>query len=130
MRRVFAVLTVLLALVVAAEFFFAASGAFGSGALYRPHHALGYVTFLLPLVMAVVAGVAKLPRRLIWLPAVVVALTGVQVVIAKVARTLDDPTGPLVFGLHAVNGMAIAAVVGLVLRQALAGARVRSGQPA
>ncbi|MEJ2853163.1 MULTISPECIES: hypothetical protein [unclassified Saccharothrix] len=62
---------------------------------------------------------ARLPRSLVWLPGVVVALTGVQVVIAKVARVLDDSAGALVFGLHAVNGMAIAAVVGLILRQAV-----------
>lgn len=125
MRRVFSVLTVLLGLVVAAEFFFAASGAFGDGALYRPHHALGYVTFVLPLVMAVVAVVGKLPRRLVWLPAVVVALTGVQVVIAKVARAWD---APLVFGLHAVGGMAIAAVVGVVLRLAVGESPVGGGR--
>ncbi|XVV07419.1 DUF6220 domain-containing protein [Actinosynnema sp. CA-248983] len=117
MRRVFAVLTYVLMLVVAAEFFFAASGAAGDGSLYRPHHVLGYVIFSLPLVMLVVAAVARMPKRMVWLPVLVMGLTGVQVVIAKVARTLDDPTGPLVFGLHAVNGMAIAAVVGVIVGQ-------------
>ncbi|MFD0592461.1 DUF6220 domain-containing protein [Catellatospora coxensis] len=74
--------------------------------------------FLLPLVMAAAAALGRLPGRLIGLAASVAGLTAVQVVIAKLARALGDTAGPLVFGLHAVNGLVMVAVVGTVLRQA------------
>ncbi|MEV4410696.1 DUF6220 domain-containing protein [Catellatospora sp. NPDC049609] len=115
MRKAFLGLAALLMLVVVAEFYFAASGAFGS---YRPHHALGYVIFSLPLVMAAVAALGRLPRRLIGLSALVAGLTSVQVVIAKLALALGGSTGALVFGLHAVSGLAIPAVAWLILRDA------------
>jgi hypothetical protein len=119
MRKAFAALAALLLLVVVAEFYFAASGAADpDGSSYRPHHVLGYVIFLLPLVTAAVGALGRLPGRLIGLAAAVAGLTAVQVVIAKLARALGDTAGPLVFGLHAVNGLVMVAVVGLVARQA------------
>lgn len=119
MRKAFAALAALLLLVVVAEFYFAASGAAGpDGAAYRPHHLLGYVIFLLPLVMAGVGALGRLPRRLIGLAALVAGLTAVQVVIAKLARAVGDTAGPLIFGLHAVNGLVMVAVVAMIARQA------------
>lgn len=115
MRKAFAVLANLLLLVVVAEFFFAASG--GAGGTYRPHHALGYVIFLLPLVMAAVAALAHLPGRLIGMAALVSGLTGVQVAIAKIAAAADSP---VVFGLHALGGLGIVAVAFLIARQGIA----------
>jgi hypothetical protein len=125
LRKAFTALATLLLLVVIAEFYFAASGAFGAASgndSFRPHHALGYVIFLLPLVMAIVAALARMPGRLIGLTALVAGLTGVQVLIAKVAMAIGDGStaGQLVFGLHAVNGLALLAVVGMVFRQAWA----------
>src|SRR5262245_34483009 len=128
MRKVFTGLANLLMLVVVAEFFFAASGAFGTGPdrdSYRPHHALGYVIFLLPLVMAIVAALARMPGRLIGMAALVAGLTGVQVVIAKLARAFGDTgdstaVGQLIFGLHAVGGLGIVAVAAMIVRQARA----------
>ncbi|MEV0460227.1 DUF6220 domain-containing protein [Catellatospora methionotrophica] len=122
MRKVFTAMAALLLLVVVAEFYFAASGAFGAAtedAAYRPHHVLGYVIFLLPLLMAAVAAAARLPRRLIWTSLLVTGMTSVQVVIAKIAMALGAGTpGSLVFGLHAVGGLALLASVVLVVRQA------------
>lgn len=122
MRKTFAALAALLMLVVVAEFYFAASGASGGGPggeAYRPHHVLGYVIFLLPVMMAVVAALARLPRRLIALTASVAGLTAVQVVIAKLARAFGDgAAGQLVFGLHAVSGLVLLAVVVMVAQQA------------
>ncbi|MFC7480338.1 DUF6220 domain-containing protein [Luedemannella flava] len=133
MRKAFAGLAVLLVLVVVAEFYFAASGGFSDAPRsesYRPHHVLGYVLFLLPLVMAVVAAVARLPRRLVGLSVLVAGLTSVQVVIAKVALALNDTVGPAVFGLHAVTALALPAVAWLIVRQALALARPATADPA
>ncbi|MEU8076488.1 DUF6220 domain-containing protein [Catellatospora citrea] len=125
MRKTFTALAALLMLVVLAEFHFAASGAFGAAtddAAYRPHHLLGYVIFLLPLLMAAVAALGRMPGRLIATTALVAGLTAVQVVIAKVAMAFGDAgdgtVGALVFGLHAIGGLALVAVVTAVVRQA------------
>lgn len=125
MRKTFSALAALLMLVVLAEFYFAASGAFGAATddtAYRPHHLLGYVIFLLPLLMAAVAALGRMPGRLIATTTLVAGLTGVQVVIAKVARAFGDAgdgaIGGLVFGLHAIGGLALVAVVAVVARQA------------
>jgi hypothetical protein len=123
MRKAFAALAVLLMLVVVAQFYFAASGAFGSATdegSYRPHHALGYVVFLVSVALAVVGALARLSARLIGMAALVAALTAVQVAIAALAKALGDGStaGQLVFGLHAVNAVAMLAVAGLIVRQA------------
>ncbi|GAA1613266.1 DUF6220 domain-containing protein [Catellatospora bangladeshensis] len=128
MRKAFTGLAGLLMLAVVAEFYFAAAGAAEPG-LYRPHHVLGYVIFLLPLVMALVAALGGLPRRLIGLALLVVGLTSLQVVIAKAARALGDGGG-LVFGLHAVSGLAIPLVAWLILRQARALPDPATAEPA
>ena len=129
MRKLFAGLAILLVLVVVAQFFLAASGAFDTAPndeAFRPHRALGYAIFLLPVVMTIVAAVARMPGRLIGMTALVAGLTVVQVVIAVLARAFDDTgdtsttAGQLVFGLHAINGLIILAVAGTVARRARA----------
>lgn len=127
MRKAFAVLAAVLAVAVLAQFYFAASGAFsessnsaGAGEAYAPHHALGYVLFIYPLLMALFGVVARVPGRLAWMTASVAGLTSVQVVIAKLAIALEGSTAAaLVFGLHALGGLAIVAVTGLVVRRAM-----------
>ena len=132
MRKAFAALAILLMLVVIAEFFFAASGPFSIASnegAYRPHHALGYVIFLLPIVMAIVAALARMPGRLIGMTALVAGLTVVQVLIAVLARAFNDTgentttAGQLIFGLHALNGLIVLALAGTVVRRARALAR-------
>lgn len=127
MRKAFAGLATLLMLVVVAQFFLAASGAFDTAPndeSFRPHRALGYVIFLLPVLMAIVAALARMPRRLVGMTGLVVGLTVVQVVIAELAKAFGDggsaTVGQLVFGLHAVNGLVIMAVAGRIVRQARA----------
>jgi hypothetical protein len=127
MRKVFAGLATLLALVVVAQFYFAASGAFSAAPndeSFRPHRALGYVIFLLAVLMTIVAALARMPRRLVGMAGLVAGLTVVQVVIAVLARAFNDTgdtsttVGQLVFGLHAVNGLVIMAVAGTLARRA------------
>jgi hypothetical protein len=101
----------LLLLVMAAQMFLAASGAAGHD--FGPHKALGYVTFVLPLVLAIVAALARKPRRAVVLPVVIAALVSLQVLIAKVAEHLD---APYLFGLHGLNGVVILALAGAVQR--------------
>ncbi|MEV0647110.1 DUF6220 domain-containing protein [Phytomonospora sp. NPDC050363] len=127
MRRLFALLAATLMLIVLAQFYFSASGVFGS---YRPHHVLGYVIFSLPVVMAIVAGLGRLGARPVWLSLLVAGLTSVQVLVASLARGLGGPAGEYVFGLHAVGGLAILAVAWLILREARKRRKVAQGGPA
>jgi hypothetical protein len=128
-RKVFAGLAALLVLAVVAQFFLAASGAFDTAPKdesFQPHRALGYVIFLFAVLLTIVAALGRMPGRLIGMAGLVAGLVVVQVVIAELAKALNDTgdtsttAGKLVFGLHAVNGLAIMAVAGTVARQARA----------
>jgi asparagine N-glycosylation enzyme membrane subunit Stt3 len=130
LRRTFLALAGLLLLVVVTQFFFAASGAFGrSQEAYRPHHVFGYVIFIVGAVVAIVGAVARVRGRLIGEAALVAGLTGLQVIIAEVAGSFDHSSlaGQLIFGFHAITGLAILGVSGLIFRQARAWESQRAG---
>lgn len=121
MRKAFTGLARVLMLAVVAQFFLAASGAFDTAAndeSFQPHRALGYEILLFGALLTVVAAVARLPGRLIGLTGLVAGLSAVQAVIGAVAKAFDDNGGQLVFGLHAVNALAIVAVIRTVVQQA------------
>jgi Family of unknown function (DUF6220) len=129
MRRVFALLATLLVLAFVAQFFLAASGAFDTAPndeSFQPHRALGYVIFLLAVLLTILAALVRMPGRLIGMTALVAGLTVVQVLIAVLARAFNDTgdssttAGQLVFGLHAINGLIVLAVAGTVVRRARA----------
>ena len=129
-HRTFYGLAILLLLLTVAQFFLAASGAFGAAAddaSFRAHEALGWVLFALPALMAIGAAAARLPGRLVGLSALVAGQTSLQVGIAALATAAGDgtTTGQLIFGLHAVNGLAMLAVVGLIVR----GSRTAATRP-
>jgi len=121
-RRAFAVLALLQLLLVLAQFYLAATGAFSAKPAeeaFEPHKALGYATFTVPVVMAVVAAAGRLPARLAGLSALVAGLVTVQVIVAKVAEALGDDgaAGPLLFGLHGLVALVILAVAGDLARR-------------
>lgn len=124
MRRVFAALASLLVLAVVAQFYLAAAGAFDSAPKdesFNTHRALGYGILLYAVVLTVVAAVARMPGRLIGMTGLAAGLTLLQGLISAFARAFGDDggaAGPLVFGLHAVNALAIMAVAGTIARQA------------
>lgn len=129
MRKVFAILATLLVLVVVAQFFLAASGAYDTAPTdesFQPHRALGYGIFLFAALLTIVAALARMPTRAIGMTALVAGLTAVQSLIRAIAdafSSADDTSttaGKLIFGLHAVNGLAIMAVAGSVAKQARA----------
>jgi len=135
MRRVFALLASVLVLAVVAQFFLAASGAFDTAPAdesFRPHRALGYAILLFSLLVTVVGALARMPGRLIGMTALVAGLVVVQGLIRTVAAAFDDGStaGTLVFGLHAVNALAIMAVSGNVARRARTLVRPPAGSPA
>src|SRR3954451_14183674 len=107
LRRVFALLATLLVLVVVAQFFLAASGAFDTAPhdeSFQPHRTLGYLIVLLAAVLTAVAALARMPGRLIGMTGLVAGLAVLQGLIRNVADALNDPggtsttAGTLVFG--------------------------------
>ncbi|GIF47597.1 hypothetical protein DFJ67_7068 [Asanoa ferruginea] len=123
MRKAFAGVAALLMVVVVIQFFLAGSGAFDNGPVdeaFKPHRSLGYLTVILAIVLTLAAAVARMPGRIIGLAGLVAGLTLLQPVIAVVAKGFGDEgttttAGQIVFGLHAVNGLVIMAVLRNVL---------------
>jgi hypothetical protein len=129
LRRVFALLTTLQVLVVVAQFFLAASGAFDTAPIdesFQPHRALGYGIILFAIVLTIVAALARMPGRLIGMTGLVAGLGVVQSLIRRTADALNGTAdtsttaGKLIFGLHAVNGLIILTVAVTVARRARA----------
>jgi hypothetical protein len=121
MRKAFTGLTTLLLLAVVAQFFLAASAAFDDTApndeSFQTHRALGYGIVLFAVLVTIVAAVARMPGRLIGMTGLVAGLAVVQSVIRALANAVGD-TGKLVFGLHAVNGLVIVALLGMIVWRA------------
>jgi len=130
-RRIFAFLAALQALAVIAQFFLAASGAFATGAKdesFEPHRSLGYGIAGFAILLTIVAALARKPRRVIGMTALVAGLVVVQSLIRVIADSLNDGdastwAGQLVFGLHAVNGLVILSVAVTIARRAWAASR-------
>jgi cytochrome b561 len=129
MRKVVAVLATLLVLVVVVQFFLAASGAFDTGGkdeAFQPHRSLGYVVFIVAVLLTIAAALARMPGRLTGMAGLVAGLIVVQVLIAKAADAFNDAgdnsttAGTLIFGLHALNGLAILGLSQAVTRRAWA----------
>ncbi|MEV0810402.1 DUF6220 domain-containing protein [Micromonospora sp. NPDC050200] len=129
LRKVFAGLAALLALVIVVQFFLAASGAFDTAPKdesFQIHRSLGYVILLFAAVLTIVAALTRMPGRLIGMTGLVAGLVVVQVLIREFATALGDTggtsttAGQLIFGLHAVNGLIILAVAGRVAQRARA----------
>src|SRR5256885_3000870 len=129
LRRVFAVLAALLVLMVVAQFFLAAGGAFDTAPKeesFQPHRALGYGIVLFAVLLTIVAAVARMPGRLIGLTGLVAVLGVGQGLIAAVAAAFNDTgdastaAGRVVFGLHGLNALGMLSAAGTVARRARA----------
>ena len=129
MRRVFAVLATLLVLVVVTQFFLAASGAFDTAPndeAFQPHRVLGYGIVLFAVLLTIVAALGRMPGRLIGMTGLIAGLAVAQGLIRAIADAFNDTgdasttAGKLIFGLHAINGLAIMALAGNVARRARA----------
>ena len=127
MRRVFAALAACELLAVVAQFFLAAGGAFDTAPneeSFQAHRLLGAGIILLAVLVTVVAAAARMPGRLIAMSGLLAGLAVVQVVIGAIATAFDGAggssttAGELVFGLHALNGLAILAVAVRIVREA------------
>ncbi len=130
MRRVYLALAGLLLLAVLAQFYFAAVGAFAkpqNDSSFALHDATGSIVIpALSLLATIAAALARAPGRLIGLSIAPLGLVIVQMIIVAAGRALNDtgdqttPAGLAILGLHAINGLAIMATAGLILRRARA----------
>jgi Family of unknown function (DUF6220) len=127
MRKVFAALATLLMLAVVVQIFLAGSGAFDTAPndeSFQPHRALGYGILLFAVLLTLIAALARMPGRLIGMTGLVAGLALLQPVIRGIASAFGETgdststVGELIFGPHAINGLIIMAVVGMILRQA------------
>lgn len=127
MRKIFTALAMALMLAVVLQIFLAGAGAFDTATkdeAFQPHRALGYGILLFAGLLTLIAALARMPGRLIGMTGLVAGLALLQPVIRAIAGAFGETgdststVGELIFGLHAVNGLIIMAVVGMILRQA------------
>jgi hypothetical protein len=129
MRKVYVGLSVLLLVALLAQFYLAAVGAFTrpqTDDSFALHDLNGMMIVpLLSVLATIAAAVARAPGRLIGLTIAPLGLVVVQVLIVVVGRAFNDtggdsttPVGLAILGLHAINGMAMLGVAGVVLRRA------------
>ena len=146
MRRVYFGLSVLLVFAVVLQFYFAAVGAFTkpqTDSSYGLHSVNGMMVIpLLSILAAIAAAVARVPGRAIGLAIAPLGLVVVQVLIIVIGKAFsdgDDTTAAslVIYGLHAVNGLAIMAVSGAnaraarqLLRPTQAAEAAKAGAPA
>jgi hypothetical protein len=128
-RRIYVALAGLMLLAVLAQFYFAAVGAFDKpqdDESFALHLVIGMMIIpVVSLLATLVAALARAPGRLIGLTVAPVGLIILQVLITELGENLggstDDHTTPVALaflGLHAINGMFIMAVSGMVMRGA------------
>src|SRR5690606_15640907 len=118
MRKIFTVLATTLAVVVVGQVFLAGHGVFTG--TFHPHRAPGMGTLALTVVVAVTGLLARIPRPALRSLGVVVGLVLLQPVLARLSTELGSSStavGAVVLGLHAVNGVAVGAMVGEVLER-------------
>jgi hypothetical protein len=140
LRKVFAGLAILLVLVIGVQFFLAASAAYDTAPIdesFQTHRVLGRGIILFVVVLTIIAALARIPGRLIGMTGLIAGLGVLQAVIAVIAKAFNDTgdtsttAGQLVFGLHAINGLAMLALAMTVARRARALTRSAvTGRPA
>jgi Family of unknown function (DUF6220) len=143
MRRVFFGLAVLLLAAVVLQFFFAGYGSFAkprTDHTYDIHRIIGMMVIpVISILMTIFAALSKGGGRLIGMSLLPLGLVVLQIVIAAIARAVAGDTGTtntaslVIFGLHALNGIAIGGVAGSLLsagRKLMGGEQVETGAAA
>lgn len=123
MRKLYLALVVLPQVAVLLQFYFAAVGAFTqppTDGSYDLHRMTGDIVIPALSILATLAAVAaKAPGRLIGMSILPLGLVAVQMLIVALGKALSDgdattPAALLIFGLHALNGLAVLAVAGIL----------------
>lgn len=128
MRKVFVLTSIVLLVVFALQFVFAAVGAFTTpqtDSSYALHSLTGMAVIpALTLLTTLFAFLARAPGRLIGLTVLPLALTILQALLAMLAGAFSDASGGstvvslVVGGLHALNGIVVVHIVVAVVRGA------------
>jgi hypothetical protein len=132
MRKLFAVLAVILAVAATLQLYFAAMGVFSKpdDDLFAIHGFNGeYILRYLPVLLIIVGAIAKVGRRLIWLSVWVIVGTLVQLLLFILAGVIfgagpDNPDVPLgatiLLGFHGLVGLAIIVLSIVIARRGIA----------
>ncbi|RIQ34750.1 DUF6220 domain-containing protein [Jiangella rhizosphaerae] len=127
MRKVYLGFAVLILAAVVVQFYLAAVGAFDTAPndeAFDAHAIFGSILLLLAVVATIVAALARVGGRLIGMTAGIAGLVLLQSLIRVLADAFNESgdtsttAGTLVFGLHALNGLAIMGLSGRVLADA------------
>ena len=122
MRKLFAIVAVLLAISASLQLYFAALGVFSNpdSDLFAIHGFNGqYIVRFLPLILIIVGAIAKVGKTLIWLSVWVIVGTLVQLILFILAGAIfgvseesaDVPLGAsILLGFHGLVGFAIIAL--------------------
>lgn len=132
MRKLFAVLAVLLSLAAVLQLYFAALGFFSNedDHLFAIHSFNGqYILRFLPVLLIIVGLIAKVGKTLIWLCVWVIVATLVQLVLFILAGVIfgagpDNPDTPLgasiLLGFHGLVGLVIIGLAATIGRRGVA----------
>lgn len=130
MRRVYVLLALLMFAATLVQFYLAAVGAFDrprDDESFMLHRMTGMMIIpALSVLATIVAAIVRAPGKLIALTILPVGLILVQMLIRAIAGAFDgdnDETttvGLVIFGLHAINGLATMAVTRVILMKAKA----------
>jgi hypothetical protein len=106
------ILSVVFALAILFQVFLAGGGIFAGGPWLEMHRSFGYMLGIFPLLLLVLALIARQPWRRVGLHALVFVLVGLQGVLINVPEKLDLP---LIKALHPVNALIIFALLLLLV---------------
>jgi hypothetical protein len=95
---------------LALQFYFAGLGMFG-GSTFELHRVVGYLAALLVILLLIFALIARVPRRVLGLSALLLVLVIVQVLLPGFRGSL-----PWLAALHPVNAMALLGVTAAIGR--------------
>jgi len=142
-RKVYALLALLLFLATLFQFFFAAVGAFDEprdDGSFTLHRMTGMIIIpALAVLATIAAALSRAGGKLIGLTILPVGLILLQMLIKVIAEAFDEPNGDtstasvVIFGFHAINGlvtMAVARSVMMAARKRATAAEAPASAPA
>ncbi|MCR2764901.1 DUF6220 domain-containing protein [Microbacterium sp. zg.B48] len=130
MRKVFSIVSILTVAAVVLQFYFAGMGVFSvpDEGLFGIHGTTGRIVLPVLFILSLLtAALARAGKRTIWLTVIAILLLALQTIIFIITGAIFN-VGPesaeiplaatLTVSLHALNGVAILAVTGIIARRA------------